>query len=91
MVNQKHGVYFRAKHYKQTVPNFFSHMGGVFHYKQQNLMGPPGDADGNWTFERCSGGLVSCLAGALGSTVCCLQRVDAKKTIGPKSDLCLVP
>ena len=24
------------------------------------------DADGNWTFERCSGGLVSCLAGLLG-------------------------
>ncbi|CAK9053744.1 unnamed protein product, partial [Durusdinium trenchii] len=24
---------------------------------------PKRDADGNWTFERCSGGLVSCLAG----------------------------
>ena len=24
---------------------------------------PKRDSDGNWTFERCSGGLVSCLAG----------------------------
>ena len=45
---------------------FFSNFLQTVPFSNIKISNEKGDADGNWTFERCSGGLVSCLAGALG-------------------------